>query len=129
MINSFKDIINNDNIIQILSLIVTILIAYITAKLTLKNTKKSITAEHFKQKGIEIQERNLQFWCSILTISYDKAMLDYVEKRNKNSSDKIQIKFQNNQGQKKSVKKIKTKLLKLYKQKVIYTHQKQLLKQ
>lgn len=101
MINSFKNIIDNDNIIQILGFIVTIIVAYITAKLTLKNTKKSITTEYFKQKGVEIQENNLQFWCSILTISYEEAMIEYIEKRNKiNQNDKIQIKINNIQGKK-----------------------------
>ena len=116
MVNSFKDIINNDNMIQILSFIVTIAVAYITAKLTLKNTKNSITTEHFKQKGVEIQENNLQFWCSILTTTYEEAIIEYIKRRNKINRDKknkIQIKINNIQGKKEISQEDQNKVLKI----------------
>ena len=54
-----------ENGIELLKLIVTIIIAYITAKLTAKNSKRNLTTQFFKEKGTELQEKILRFWCSL----------------------------------------------------------------
>lgn len=54
-----------ENGIEVLKLVVTIIIAYITAKLTAKNSKRNLTTQFFKEKGTELQEKILRFWCSL----------------------------------------------------------------
>lgn len=66
MFDEIKEFMLTDNGIKILGFIVTIVVAYITAKLTSKNTKKSLTTQHFKEKGVNIQEKVLKFWCGLV---------------------------------------------------------------
>lgn len=73
MIDKIKNFILTENGIEILKLVVTISIAYITAKLTAKNSKKNLTTQYFKEKGIEIQEKVLRFWCGLFMNSFKIA--------------------------------------------------------
>lgn len=82
MIDKIKIFLMTENGIEILKLVVTIGIAYITAKITAKNTKKNLTTQYFKEKGTEIQEKVLRFWCGLfmndfkIADSYNEAFKD-----------------------------------------------------
>ena len=76
---SYKDFILSENGMKIMGFIVTIIVAYITAKFTSKNTKKSLTTQYFKDKGVDLQEKILRFWVDLfmngfnIVNSYKKA--------------------------------------------------------
>lgn len=76
---SFKDFALSENGMKIIGFMVTIIVAYITAKLTSKNTKKSLTTQYFKEKGVVLQEKILRFWSDLfmngfnIVNSYKKA--------------------------------------------------------
>ena len=82
MIDKIKDFLMTENGIEVLKLVVTVGIAYITAKITAKNTKKNLTTQYFKEKGTEIQEKVLRFWCGLfmnnfkIVDSYREAFKD-----------------------------------------------------
>lgn len=82
MIDKIKNSLMTENGIEILKLVVTVGIAYITAKITAKNTKKNLTTQYFKEKGTEIQEKVLKFWCGLfmnnfkIVDSYREAFKD-----------------------------------------------------
>lgn len=65
MIDKIKNFLMTQNGIEILKLIVTISIAYITARITARNSRKNLTTQYFKEKGTEIQEKVLRFWCGL----------------------------------------------------------------
>lgn len=66
------------NIIAIVQIIVTVIIAFITAYLTNLNERKKQTTVFFKQEGIKIQKEMLDFWCSILFIDYENTIKRYI---------------------------------------------------
>ena len=68
----------NSNIIDILKIFVTIVIAFITAYLTNSNERKKQTTMFFKQEGIKVQEELLEFWCSILLSDYKNGIKKYI---------------------------------------------------
>ena len=49
-----ENLIDDSNVLSfVISFLSSVLVAYITSKLTLSNSKKSITTKHFKQQSIE----------------------------------------------------------------------------
>ena len=82
MIDKIKDFLMTENGIEVQKLVVTVGIAYITAKITAKNTRKNLTTQYFKEKGTEIQEKVLRFWCGLfmnnfkIVDSYREAFKD-----------------------------------------------------
>lgn len=76
-----SEIINNDNIVTLIGFCVTVLIAYITARKTLSNNIKSINTEHFKNRGIEVQQRVLDTWCGILSFDMETALQKYAKEK------------------------------------------------
>lgn len=73
-----ENLIGDSNVLAfVISFLSSVVVAYITAKLTLSNSKKSITAEHFKQQGIELQKINLEFWYSVLSSELSVALKKY----------------------------------------------------
>lgn len=97
MIEKIKNFLITQNGIEILKLVVTIGIAYITAKYTARNSRKNLTTQYFKEKGIEIQEKVLKFWCGLFMNGF-KIKNSYQEAfdiKTENSSDTdILIKIQ-----------------------------------
>ena len=97
MIERIKNFLITENGIEILKLVVTIGIAYITAKYTAKNSRKNLTTQYFKEKGTEIQEKVLKFWCGLfmngfkIKNSYQEAF--DIKKENISDTD-ILIKIQ-----------------------------------
>lgn len=90
MTDKIKSFLLTENGIEILKLVVTISIAYITAKLTAKNSKKNLTTQYFKEKGIEIQEKILRFWCGLFMNSFkilDSYKEAFKDKENINDTD------------------------------------------
>ena len=69
---SYKDFILSENGMKIMGFIVTIIVAYITAKFTSKNTKKSLTTQYFKDKGVDLQEKILRFWVDLFMNGFNK---------------------------------------------------------
>lgn len=76
-----SEIINNDNIVTLIGFCVTALIAYITARKTLSNNIKSINTEHFKNRGIEVQQRVLDTWCGVLSFDMETALQKYAKEK------------------------------------------------
>ena len=73
-----ENLIDDSNVLSfVISFLSSVLVAYITAKLTLSNSKKSITTEHFKQQSIELQKINLEFWSSMLSSEISTAIKKY----------------------------------------------------
>ena len=66
------------DIIPIIQILVTIIVAFITAILTNYNERKKQTTVFFKQEGIKIQQEMLDFWCSILFNDYENTMKKYI---------------------------------------------------
>lgn len=71
IIINLKDFMLSDNGMELLGFIVTIGVAYTTAKLTSKNTKKSFTTQYFKEKGITVQEKVLKFWTALILNNFN----------------------------------------------------------
>ena len=65
MVNKIINFFITNKGIKILELIATIVIAFITARITANNTKKNLTTQYFKERGIELQEKILRFWCEL----------------------------------------------------------------
>ena len=65
MVNKIVNFFMTNNGIKILEFIATIIIAYLTARITANNTKKNLTTQYFKEKGIALQEKILRFWCEL----------------------------------------------------------------
>lgn len=76
-----EEIIKNDNVVTLIGFCVTALIAYITARKTLSNNIKSINVEHFKNKGIEVQQRVLDTWSGILFFDMETSLNKYVKEK------------------------------------------------
>ena len=97
MIEQIKNFFITENGIEILKLVVTVGIAYTTAKYTAKNSRKNLTTQYFKEKGTEIQEKVLKFWCGLfmngfkIKDSYQEAF--DIEAENSSDTD-ILIKIQ-----------------------------------
>ena len=73
-----ENLIGDNNVLAfVMSFLSSVVVAYITAKLTLSNSRKSITAEHFKQQSIELQKINLEFWSSMLSSEISTAIKKY----------------------------------------------------
>ena len=72
------EIYKETNIITIIQLLVTIIVAFITAFLTNSNERKKQTTVFLKQEGIKVQQENLNFWCSILFNDYQTSINKYI---------------------------------------------------
>ena len=88
-----ENLIGDRNVLAfIISFLSSVVVAYITAKLTLSNSKKSITTEHFKQQSIEVQKINLEFWYSVLSnelsVALKKYKIELLKLDNDNNSNK-----------------------------------------
>lgn len=68
--------------IDVLQLLVTIFIAFITAFFTNRNERRKQTTVFFKQEGIKEQKEILDFWSSILFMDYELTINTY-KTRNK----------------------------------------------
>ncbi len=93
MFDEIKEFMLTDNGIKILGFVVTIVVAYVTAKLTSRNTKKSLTTQYFKEKEVNVQEKVLKFWCGLVMGNFNilnayKEAIDSKDKKiNKNDTD------------------------------------------
>lgn len=66
MIEEIKNYIGQDNnSIEVIKIIGSFFIAFITAKYTARNTRKELVAQHFKDRGTEVQGKILSFWCTL----------------------------------------------------------------
>lgn len=74
-------------ILPIIQILVTIIVAFITAILTNFNERKKQTTVFFKQEGIKIQQEMLDFWCSILFNDYEKTMKKFIRDNKKKIMD------------------------------------------
>lgn len=93
MIKDIVEFLATDTGIKILEFSVTIVAAYLTAKLTSKNSKKNLTTQYFKERGVNAQEKVLNFWCSLLLNSDFNILESYkiaknIEESNFKKSDK-----------------------------------------
>lgn len=85
------------NIIAIIQIVVTVIIAFITAYFTNLNERKKQTTVFFKQEGIKVQQEMLDFWCSILFSDYESGIKKYIDDnekrivRNNNLNSKAEI--------------------------------------
>lgn len=61
----FSKYIFSDNGMKIIGYIITIIISFITAKLTSKNSYKNLITQYFKEQSVETQEKVLKFWCGL----------------------------------------------------------------
>ena len=80
----------DSNIVTIIQILVTIVVAFITAFLTNSNERKKQTTVFFKQEGIKIQQEILNVWCSILFCDYNSTISKY--KKN-NTKERIVIDY------------------------------------
>ena len=98
-----ENLIGDNNVLAfVISFLSSVVVAYITAKLTLSNSKKSITTEYFKQQSIEVQKNNLEFWYSVLSNELSVALKKY----------KIELlKLNNDEESNKKIKEIELKKL------------------
>ena len=71
------------NIIAIIQIVVTVIIAFITAYFTNLNERKKQTTVFFKQEGIKVQQEMLDFWCSILFSDYESGIKKYIDDNEK----------------------------------------------
>ena len=78
---------STDSGIQIIGFLVTIFVAYITARYASKNSKKSLVTQYFKEKGVVVQENVLRFWCTLFLNSFNiqKAYRKTFDKEGKNN--------------------------------------------
>lgn len=81
MLESIIKLLIPDNGMKLLSFISTIVIAYITAKFAARNTKKNLTTQYFKEKGVNVQEQVLRFWCTLVMNNFDISS-SYVKTNN-----------------------------------------------
>lgn len=72
-----------ENELKLIQIVVTVLIAFITAFLTNLNDRKKQTTVFFKQEGIKVQQEILEFWCSILFNDYQKTVNRYIKNNTK----------------------------------------------
>ena len=85
------------NMIAIIQIVVTVIIAFITAYFTNLNERKKQTTVFFKQEGIKVQQEMLDFWCSILFSDYESGIKKYIDDnekrivRNNNLNSKAEI--------------------------------------
>ena len=82
MIEILKITLSGKNLSTIIGFACTIFVSFITSFLTAKNNNKSITSDYFKREGINVQERILKFWSSLLLYDFDKCTEIY-KKNNK----------------------------------------------
>lgn len=66
------------NALTIIQIVVTVIIAFITAYLTNLNERKKQTTLFFKKEGITVQQKILDFWCSILFDDYENEIKKYI---------------------------------------------------
>lgn len=69
----------DSNIIELIKILITVVIAFITASLTNKNERKKQATIFFKQEGIKQQQAILEFWCSILLMNYEDTIKKFKE--------------------------------------------------
>lgn len=62
------------DIITIVEISMTVIIAFITAYFTNLNERKKQTTVFFKKEGIKVQEEMLDFWTSILFNDYKSSI-------------------------------------------------------
>lgn len=77
MVESLKTTLSGENLLTIIGFACTIFVAFITAFLTSKNNNKNITSDYFKREGINVQERVLKFWSSLLLYDFNKCIEMY----------------------------------------------------
>ena len=82
MIEILKITLSGKKLSTIIGFACTIFVSFITSFLTAKNNNKSITSDYFKREGINVQERILKFWSSLLLYDFDKCTEIY-KKNNK----------------------------------------------
>lgn len=87
MIEILKITLSSEDLLTIIGFACTIFVAFITAFLTSKNNNKSITSDYFKRKGINVQERILKFWSSLLLYDFNTCIEMY--KKNIKLEEKI----------------------------------------
>lgn len=74
MIEILKITLSSEDLLTIIGFACTFFVAFITAFLTSKNNNKSITSDYFKREGINVQERVLKFWSSLLLYDFNKCI-------------------------------------------------------
>lgn len=74
------DSIGIDNLISIIGFCVTIIVVFLTSFLTSKSNQKRMVSETFKNEGIKVQERLLEFWSNLLCGTLDDGYLCYTNK-------------------------------------------------
>lgn len=70
-----KKILESDNLI-------TIILAFITSFLTVKNNQRKTASEFFKKEGIKVQERLLDFWTGLLMNDFETNVDNYIKQAN-----------------------------------------------
>ena len=70
-----KKILESDNLI-------TIILAFITSFLTVKNNQRKTVSEFFKKEGIKVQERLLDFWTGLLMNDLETNVDNYIKQAN-----------------------------------------------
>lgn len=83
------------NVIAIIQIVVTVIIAFITAYLTNLNERKKQTTVFFKQEGIKVQKEMLDFWCSILFDDYENTIKRYINNNKQEIMNANQLKDEN----------------------------------
>lgn len=83
------------NVIAIIQIIVTVVIAFITAYLTNSNERKKQTTVFFKQEGIKVQKEMLDFWCSILFDDYENTIKRYINNNKQEIMNANQLEDEN----------------------------------
>lgn len=85
MFEKIVEFFSTNNGMQVLGFIVTIFVAYFTARYTAANTKKSITTQIFKENGAEAQKKVLNFWS---TLNFNNFNIQDAYDKSINQSDK-----------------------------------------
>lgn len=95
MLETLKNIIDNDNAISVIGFFITIIVAFITSFLTTKSNQKKTTSEYFKKEGIKIQERLLEFWSGLLVFDFETNIKNYINSaklsKNLNNQEIVKI--------------------------------------
>lgn len=97
------------NVIAIIQIAVTVIIAFITAYLTNLNEIKKQTTIFFKREGIRVQKEMLDFWCSILFNNYEKTIKRYINNKQEIMNDN-QLKDENKITETMAIKEVQKKL-------------------